>query len=73
MSVQKDFKRPKLEVRLVRAGGKKPVLYSLIRFASSRNAIQSFLENLSFMRIVAADDQSAVEEHEDEADRSAKN
>lgn len=69
MSVQKDFKRPKLEVRLVSAGGNKAVLYSLIRFASSRNTIKSFLDNFSFMKKVAADDQNP--ENIDEGDSEA--
>lgn len=56
MTVQKDFKKPGLEARLKQIGGKKPVLYSVIRFASTRNAVQSFLDNLPFMKRIAADD-----------------
>lgn len=58
MKVQKEFKKPGLESRLKTAGGKKPVLYSVIRFASTRNAIKSFLENLSFMKQVSANDEN---------------
>lgn len=68
MAVQKDFKKPKLEARLKNAGGKKPVLYSVIRFASSRNALKSFLDNLSFMKRVAADeDEEGVDEDDEDA------
>lgn len=55
MKTQKEFRKPGLESQLTKAGGKKPVLYSVIRFASARNAIQSFLENVSFMKKVCAD------------------
>lgn len=68
MTVQKDFKRPKLGVRLVKAGGNKPVLYSLIRFASSRNAIKSFLKNVPYMKKVAADDEVASGDEEEEVE-----
>lgn len=72
MTVQKDFNRPKLEVRLVKAGGNKPGLYSLIRFASSRNAIKSFLKNVPYMKKVAADDHVASSDEEDEEDVAAR-
>lgn len=54
MKVQKNFRLPGLESQLTKIGGKKPVLFSLIRFASTRNAVESFLSNLPFMKKVSA-------------------
>lgn len=56
MKVQKNFRLPGLESQLTKIGGKKPVLYSLIRFASTRGAVESFLHNLPFMKKVSAND-----------------
>lgn len=53
MVVQKDFRRTGLEDRLVKAGGKKPAL-SCTRWASQRNAADSFLHNLQMMKTVIA-------------------
>lgn len=61
--VQKEFKKAGLESILKKRGGKKPVLYSLIRFTSVRDSVKSFIENLPFMRKV-----SANESEEDELD-----
>lgn len=47
---QKEFRKPHFESQLTKAGGKKPILYSVIRFASTRNAVLSFLDNLSTMK-----------------------
>lgn len=56
MRVQKEFRKPGLDSRLSAAGGNKPVLYSIIRFASTRNAVQSFVDNLPFMKKVCANE-----------------
>lgn len=54
MTVQKDFRRTTLEDRLLKAGGKKPVLFSNTRWASQRDAAESLVKNLSAMKKVAA-------------------
>lgn len=56
MKVQKEFRKPGFESQLLHVGGKKPVLYSVIRFASARNAIRSFLDNVPSMKKVAANE-----------------
>lgn len=53
--VQKDFRRPPLESRLLIAGGKKAVLSCITRWTSQRGAGVSFLRNLAFMKKVAAE------------------
>lgn len=69
MKVQKEFRKPGLESKLTKAGGKKPVLYSKIRFASSRNAMLSFLDNLAVMKKISVDEND--DEHD--VDESSKN
>lgn len=67
MAVQKDFKKPGLESRLTKLGGKKSVLYFVFRFASTRDTIESFLGNLPVMKRVASNediDNQYVEESE---------
>lgn len=59
MSVQKEFRKPGLEAQLLNRGGKKPVLFSLIHFASCRNAIKSFMGNLAHMRITSANEEES--------------
>lgn len=66
MTVQKDFKKPGLEARLKKIGGKKSVLYSAIRFASTRNAVRSFLDNLPFMKRIAANDDNEQDDVDEE-------
>lgn len=53
--VQKDFRRPPLESRLLIAGGNKAVLSCVTRWTSQRGAGVSFLKNLPFMKKVAAE------------------
>lgn len=64
MTVQKDFKRTGLEDRLLKAGGRKPVLFCATRWVSQRNAAESFVKNLSAMKMVAAACDADAEEDE---------
>lgn len=64
MKVQKDFRKPGLSSRLTKMGGKRPVLYSFIRFASASNAIDSFLNNLNHMKQISANDDISEDECE---------
>lgn len=52
MIVQKEFKKTSLEDRLLKAGGRKPVLSCSTRWTSQRNAVNSFAKNLSTMKTV---------------------
>lgn len=65
MTVQKDFRRIGLEDRLLRSGGRKPVLFGNTRWVSQRNAAQSFLENLPAMKKVVSlcDEEKKIQRH----------
>lgn len=54
MTVQKEFKKTSLEDRLLKAGGRKPILPCATRWTSQRNSAESFLANLSTMKTVTA-------------------
>lgn len=70
MKVQKEFKKSGLESRLGKVGGHKPVLYSVIRFASVRNTVDSFLRNLPFMKKVAANEGEENTDHLKQPDQT---
>lgn len=59
--VQKDFRRPPLQSRLLAADGKKSVLCCVTRWTSQRGAAVSFINNLSCMKKVAADCDAELE------------
>lgn len=61
MTVQKDFKRTGLVNRLLKAGGRKPVLSGNTRWVSQRDAADSFLKNLLAMKKVSAECDADVE------------
>lgn len=68
MKVQKEFRKPGLASKLTKAGGKKPVLFSAIRFASMRNMNESFVHNLPIMKKICAEEDT----DETDADDSTK-
>lgn len=52
MAVQKEYKKTSLEDRLLKMGGHKPKLSCPTRWTSQRNAVDSFLKNLTAMKTV---------------------
>lgn len=61
MFVQKDFKKTDMEALLLAAEGNKVVLSCATRWTSQRNAIESFLKNLSAMKDVVVKCDKATE------------